>query len=402
MNALLAALTALMLAGSPDAASMSGLVVHEWGTFTSFQSSDGVQLDFRPLEFDDLPDFVFDRAEHAGFAALGDGKGVVCRHRMETPVTYFYTDAPRTVDVWVSFPDGLLTEFYPPPHQMQPPYNPDAPEPLSNSSLHWCQLQILPASGSPEELGFRQLPPAGDNNHYRFARETDSAIVSASGATTHAEKFLFYRGVGNFTLPVKLEARGADRFAVSNSGAEPLAAAFLVENADGRLRFAFAPRIERTHEFTLPADATTTDQLCDRLAAALTTTGLFEKEARAMVNTWRDAWLDEPGTRLLYVLPQSLTDRIIPLRIEPAPDTVTRVLVGRMEILTPEREAAIGRAIRELRSDSPAKRDAARAQLASLGRFAEPALNRYCTQTVDPRAIADLLNQLWAKDRPAQ
>ena len=42
------------------------LVVHEWGTFTSFSGSDGVRLEYRPLLDEDLPYFVLDRFLQSG------------------------------------------------------------------------------------------------------------------------------------------------------------------------------------------------------------------------------------------------------------------------------------------------------------------------------------------------
>ena len=42
------------------------LVVHEWGTFTSFAGSDGVNLEFRPLVTNDLPPFVLNAASASG------------------------------------------------------------------------------------------------------------------------------------------------------------------------------------------------------------------------------------------------------------------------------------------------------------------------------------------------
>src|SRR4051795_8415930 len=73
-------------------------VVHEWGTFTSFSGSDGIRLEFRPLVDDDLPAFVLDRFLQSGFPDLSKST-VRSRMRMETPVTYFYTDRERDVDV---------------------------------------------------------------------------------------------------------------------------------------------------------------------------------------------------------------------------------------------------------------------------------------------------------------
>src|SRR5947208_12532752 len=45
-------------------------VVHEWGTFTSFAGSDGVQLEFRPLVDTDLPPFVLNREDQFGWPSL--------------------------------------------------------------------------------------------------------------------------------------------------------------------------------------------------------------------------------------------------------------------------------------------------------------------------------------------
>ena len=39
------------------------LIVHEWGTFTSFSGSDGIQLEFRPNVDHELPGFVETRAQ---------------------------------------------------------------------------------------------------------------------------------------------------------------------------------------------------------------------------------------------------------------------------------------------------------------------------------------------------
>src|SRR5579871_5076443 len=76
-------------------------VAHEWGTFTSVQGADGVQMFWDPLVAPDLPRFVYDRQHlpHGNkFPVIVGGKiGVMARQRMETPVIYFYSDRLRTV-----------------------------------------------------------------------------------------------------------------------------------------------------------------------------------------------------------------------------------------------------------------------------------------------------------------
>src|SRR2546422_9482704 len=79
-------------------AQKSEFVVHEWGTFTSVQGSDGTVLEGLQHEEEPLPDFV-----HARAAITNDhGKGLTMpaihvTQKMETPVIYFY--APGRMNV---------------------------------------------------------------------------------------------------------------------------------------------------------------------------------------------------------------------------------------------------------------------------------------------------------------
>src|SRR5438445_8814092 len=89
---------------SPD----DSLVVHEWGTFTSFAVSNGVYLDYRTRIGGDLPGFVLTRQRQAEASINRPAQPKPPRSseelllkeriptlsRMETPVTYFYSDRP--------------------------------------------------------------------------------------------------------------------------------------------------------------------------------------------------------------------------------------------------------------------------------------------------------------------
>lgn len=95
-----------------------------------------------------------------------------------------------------------------------------------------------------------------------------------------------------------------------------------------------------------------------------------------MVQTWRDSWFEEQGLRVLYLLPRSWTDEVLPLSIVPAPRELVRVMVGRAEVITPQVEDAVRKQIVEFnRSDSEAKAAAVEGfRELGLGRFAEPAI----------------------------
>lgn len=79
------------------------------------------------------------------------------------------------------------------------------------------------------------------------------------------------------------------------------------------------------------------------LEGMLVARGLCVDEARAMIATWRDSWFEE-GSRLLYILPAQAVNAVLPLSVNPLPSSMVRVFVGRLELLTPATEAAVGQA----------------------------------------------------------
>ena len=113
-----------------------------------------------------------------------------------------------------------------------------------------------------------------------------------------------------------------------------------------------------------------------------------------MVNTWRSSWFGEEGTRLLYFVPQKLTDELLPLTVEPKPAETVRVLVGRLDLMSPEQEAAVTQVVKESAAARRVAVEEARESggqfkyplpeaVRKLGRLAEPALTRVRHVTAD-------------------
>jgi hypothetical protein len=441
----------LSCAPSPAGEAPPPLVVHEWGTFTSFSGSDGVKLEFRPLVDQDLPRFVVGNVPSAILLFIKPNIRAI--QRMETPVTYFYTPVERDVSVKVEFPEGLLTEYYPPVRSVGPrresagdqkpvwdqvpvaseevfrnwnsPASAPQGESLKGGMLDWGQVHLIPTSAlrarvADEELAQRlgrhierlMLEPANGFPHYEFARETDSAIVQfrqgdGAAAIDHFEKFLFYRGLGNFELPLTLSETADGTFVLDNRGNEEIRSLFLVSVKGELVRFRRYDRSAPGSRITLRQSkrSSTVDDLAAAMVESLQAEGLYEKEARAMVKCWRSSWFGEEGTRLLYMVPGAITDQLLPLHVDPQPDEVVRVLVGRMEIMPTSQEQQI----LELVSRSAAAREKTAVdqsqrfqspvlkQLRSMGRLAEPALvrvrnitNEQSTRAEATRLISEL------------
>jgi len=93
-----------------------------------------------------------------------------------------------------------------------------------------------------------------------------------------------------------------------------------------------------------------------------------------MVKTWRSAWFGEEGTRVLYLLPRDVTDQFLPLRIDPTPASLVRVMVGRHDVLTPERERQIEGWVAAMTNQDQSHDARVQAEaLASLGRYRDAA-----------------------------
>jgi len=214
---------------------------------------------------------------------------------------------------------------------------------------------------------------------WSYARAVDANLIEMPSGEN--ERFLFYRGLGEFDLPVKVRAEDAGKIKMTNGYAEGTGTVFLLNVAQNHGAFvehSAGIAAGAALEDTVPSldGAMAVDEYANRLSDAVTkaldTTGLYHDEAIAMVNTWRRQWFRTPGVRALYLLPQSWTEQSIPLTISPKPDGTVRVMLIRVELITKEQEAADVSALSAFDTD-PAR---GAAYFSDLGRFAEPRLRR--------------------------
>jgi hypothetical protein len=350
-------------------------------------------------EEEDLPGFVYDRLKSWGEQGIGvDSK-------METPVTYFYSDKPLTATVSVTFPKGVLTQWYPAAHDFFPglafgaagavdpvmdPHFVAQTEAcaaqyadgkaIGNGLLDWGQVNVL-ARGTTIAAPDAPL----DRYTWSHARAVDAnplavQVTEKDGTTTaQNERFLFYRGLGNLSFPVAFDARADGTVGAAAQGEMKGAVFFLDVGADTGAFVVHPEGIAAGGELREPAGAggarpiaAYVDALATAVTAELDKTGLYHDEAVAMVNTWRRQWFTTPGRRVLYLAPPAWTDAQIPLKIDPSPDQTTRVMVIRAEVITPALEADDARSATELATDYAS----ASAHFTALGRFAEPRLRR--------------------------
>ena len=386
--------------------------IHEWGTFVSVQGSDGVALRGLRHHDRDLPPFVHGLEKRGGITTL--------QLKMETPVVYFHAPGTWRLDVDVRFPRGLVTEWWPTAARVNDPCAREAgavevltkkPEEWKDGFVAWgrrCDLVVLPRDAEVELAPVDPADPWGfardvAANPLRVARRIEAERQPERYGPEH-EKLLFYRGLGDFPLPLSVRVRSESRRVDERGGAvrsyeldlelaadsERLRGLFVVEVDGDRAGFArlgdLAAGRSVVRELALrPCEDADVD-LARAIASELERAGLFTDEARAMTRTWAHAWFREPGLRVLYVVPAALVERELPLTIShsvlqtadeeawtPAPpESVVRVFVARTEVLTRAEERGLIETLSEHARGDPR----ARAEIAAWGRYALPRLER--------------------------
>ncbi len=185
----------------------------------------------------------------------------------------------------------------------------------ARGSLLWRQLRLDPAAAS--------LKPKTDSHVWLAPREVRSSLV-VNDSTKEAEKYLFYRGVGNLDAPIVVRQEGESlhiSLRDDERGLERLPRLWIVEvMPDERVRHQTVEPQGRSVTVTGFAKSSgsqksSLEQLKRELAAALTGEGLYADEAAAMLATWRLSYFESEGLRVFFLLPQSL-DRCAPAALD--------------------------------------------------------------------------------------
>jgi hypothetical protein len=179
-----------------------------------------------------------------------------------------------------------------------------------------------------------------------------------------AEKYLFYRGVGNFKAPLsishntdqqKLAIRGNFGKMLASGQQAKINGAWLVHiRSDGKTAYRRIDPFTATNDTTDVITRTSSrfddgdykavniENLRADMHTALVAEGLFEDEAHAMLRTWDRAYFQKPGLRVFFTVPRQWTDYHLPLDIS-VPAKIERVMVGRIELVSPEQRALLDR-----------------------------------------------------------
>ncbi len=337
-------LAALLLfagfAGAKTLMPNKNLIVHEWGTFTTLHASDGTRLSGLYFDEEQLPAFVYEHSDVAkrsdavqrekGFDISPANEPQNVTVKMETPVIYFYSPKTQKVNVRANFPAGIISQWYPQNtagNTMQ--NNWDFKKPY-RGWMNW-QVRVLPPNSAPALTP----PKEQETEIWTSPRATDANLIQSHKG--EIEKFIFYRGVANFSIPVATKFSSDNKLVIKNTGQTALPKIFVYEKkTDGSDYVWWSGKLERGSEQTVDlsapapakADFTAFEQ-------ALTDAGLYPKEAKAMLATWKRSYFEHPGLRVFWIVPEQKVNELLPLKISPRPAETKRVFMGRIDLLTP-------------------------------------------------------------------
>jgi hypothetical protein len=343
------------------------VVIHEWGTFTALQDDSGYAVPGINTDDEPVPNFVHDiagflmirptEAPQSFFKAVPSCHSDVTM-RLETPVLYVH--APKAfrslMDVKVEFRGGWLTQFFPNAEADADGIKDGVFGHLREgtvSRLCWTGLQTAKKADGPDTHARVWLAP----------RRVDARTLTA--ASGESEKFLFYRGVGHLDAPLRvtrddtagiLEIAPRDGEETSLKALKRLWLVDIRSDGSAAFRFLTAPegRVVKTSAVFEEAgySTRTTVALRDSMRKELMGEGLFADEAEALLNTWESAYFKSAGLRVFFFVPREWTDGVLPLTVSGSP-SITRVMVGRIELITPAQRALLAKIAAGPAPDSP-------------------------------------------------
>lgn len=217
------------------------------------------------------------------------------------PVLFLNADRAIDVRIEVGFEGGEPWFHYPAAHRVPNGLAPRAP------GLVW-DARVVPSARAA-------LAPAPAGHFWEDLRRAGGDLVLSADGT--AEQFIFYDGPVAFERPF-LIGRAAMGANVTPTSTERM---LVLVDRGMYVEHDIDPR---TWRFT-PRGQGDMRALRARLDAELRARGLTPGESASLLETWRDDLFGDPRPRAIYFVPRDAYDRMLPMRITPAPEELVRV-----------------------------------------------------------------------------
>ncbi len=383
---------------SADApADKKGPVVHEWGVFRVNSDVDFANAELR-AEWDDLPGFFY-----------GHIKGRVVPQQWgafeirKNPIIFFHAAEPVLARVKVGFPGGQAGVWY--PATVKPSVFGFDKQPKTGSELEWnLGIKACPNGWQPKN---RDNPAPSDKHWLNQVRRVKADDIYACFGESHTDverdKFLYYDGIFPQGKWLKITV-DKDNVSITSQVKTDVYDLTMVERRNDKVRVGRVGKLGagKTIEkvaFTNVDASRFPVEGAELLVQQITSAGLFEDEARSLVDQWKKEMFEAPGLNLFYRLPQDEYDIRMPLTVTPKPESVVRVGFVFHAHLEPDFAERILELVKHLDSPRFQVRDAATKEIRQIGSAALVHLQRIRSQkglSLEVRERIDSLIRKWS------
>ncbi len=304
-----------------------------------------------------------------GFGAKGMSRGAGISNvtvKMETPVIYFYNGAGEKINVKVGFEGGSISQWFPDRLRGDTPNKLNISEDQMSERLKkivkegegYTLVDDKVRDFSKEYKGYIEwdveLLEADDAYTFKHTQNPSWIYPKVSDANMvkvgkEYEDYLFYRGIGNFELPVTFSVNQEEVVNIKNESSESIPFAFAFEKTGATVRYkvldTITDEVEIEESTWVTAAKNWQPEVFSNMRDGLLEQGLTRDEADGMVKTWWKSYFEQDGLRVFWVVPPKALEKILPLEVNPKPEKSVRVIVGRADILRPSFEQKMVEAI---------------------------------------------------------
>jgi hypothetical protein len=352
-----------------------GLVAHEWGVFRVHNDVELANADMRAI-WQGLPKFVYGQVSGRDFPKFWRNVEAV-----DKPVIFFHSPEAVEVELRIDFPGGIPAVWWPATESPAVQFGKVIPAPKEGEPfrfLTWrLNLKEPPKIGIP--MGKVELARVDDKHWAKTLRDVKAEDVYVRAGEQYVgcerEKFVYYdallpRGqwveIGFDKEKVSLASRANhpvfDVTVVDRRTSDHILVARLAKLEAG----AKIAEVEFKEAEAKGWPASALGILIGQLKEG----GLFEDEAKALTELWKEELFLTPGVTLYYRLPQEEYDRLLPLKMKPKPEKLVRVGLVQHPHCEPDLAERVAALASDLGNDDFDARERAQKQLDKLGRAA--------------------------------
>ncbi len=376
--------------------------VHEWGVFAVHDDLELANADMR-AEWAALPKFVFGQTAGRELPINYAGEAIVLK-----PVVFFHASEPLAVELRVDFPGGLPTVWW--PRTVYPSYQFDAcPGDAKKKEPHRHLEWHVQLKEPPKGQKIDAQPLAVEKGHWIetlravkaddvFSKRNDfgggNRLFEGDlpNPQLERERFIYYDGL----VPI------GKRIAVTVENGKVLVASLVKHSVhDVTVVDRRTPdhiRVARLAKFEADTKPTALEfhevEAKDWPQAGLVTltkqlkdAGLFEDEARALADVWKQEFFQAEGLTLFYRLPQEEYEKLLPMKLKPRPEKLVRVGLVLQPHCEPDLAERVADFANDLGNEDFEKRERAQESLEKIGRAAFVHLRRVRLTIKSPEAL---------------